>query len=264
MNTDHYLQQDVVTCLKRRKIATLKQLSSTLGDPAPRTVFRKLQDVNYLTSYSHAGKYYTLPEVARFTSIGLWSHKSVWFSRFGNLLDTAVAFVDQSEAGYSAKELCDILHVQTQPSLMKLCRDGELQRDKIQGRYIYLSTTAKRTRYQQKNRKGDQPSQLATLVIDNPHLAVEEAKATVMLFISSLNEKQRRLYAGLESLKLGHGGDCYIATLLGMDPHTVAHGRRELMEGTSDTATTRKTGGGRSSVKKNAADHRGVGRDHEV
>ena len=250
MNTNHYLQQDVVTFLKRRKISTLKQLSSALGTPAPRTVFRKLQDVDYLTSYSHAGKYYTLPEMARFTSIGLWSHKSVWFSRFGNLLDTTVSFVDQSEAGYSARELCDILHVQTQPSLMKLCQDGKLQRDKIQGRYIYLSTTAKRARYQLKNRKADQPSRFATLVIDNPHLAVEEAKATVMLFISSLNEKQRRLYAGLESLKLGHGGDCYIATLFGMDLRTVAHGRRELMEGTLDTATTRKPGGGRSSVEK--------------
>ncbi len=264
MNTDHYLKQDVVTYLKRRKIATLKQLGSALGDAAPRTIFRKLQDVGYLTSYSHAGKYYALPEVVQFTSIGLWSHKSVWFSRFGNLLATTVSFVDQSEAGYSARELCDILHVQTQPSLMKLCQDGKLQRDKIQGRYIYLSTTAKRARYQQKNRKADQPSQFATLVIDNPHLAVEEAKATVILFISSLNEKQRRLYAGLESLKLGHGGDCYIATLFDMDPQTVAHGRRELMEGTSNTATIRKPGGGRSSVKKNATDHRGAGRDHEV
>jgi len=132
MNTDHYLEKDVVTFLKRRKIATIKQLGSALGDAAPRTVFRKLQDVGYLTSYSHAGKYYTLHEVVQFTSIGLWSHKSVWFSRFGNLLDTAVAFVDQSEAGYSARELFDILHVQTQPSLMKLCQDGKLQRDKIQ------------------------------------------------------------------------------------------------------------------------------------
>jgi hypothetical protein len=88
------------------------------------------------------------------------------------------------------------------------------------------------------------------LVVDNPHLAAEEAKATVMLFISSLDEKQRRLYAGLESLKLGHGGDCYIATLFGMDPHTVAHGRRELIEGASDTERVRKPGGGRSSVEK--------------
>jgi len=250
MNTNHYQKKDIVTFLKRRKIATLEPLCRILGNPTPRTVFRKLEALDYLSSYSHAGKYYTLPEIARFTSLGLWSYKSIGFSRFGNLLDTVINFVDQSETGYSAAELRNILHVETQPSLMKLWRDNRLKRDKIQGGYIYLSTIAKRARSQQTYRKGRQTKQLATLVVDNPHLAAEEAKATVMLFISSLDEKQRRLYAGLESLKLGHGGDCYIATLFGMDPHTVAHGRRELMEGTSDPEGIRKPGGGRSSVKK--------------
>lgn len=250
MNTNHYLQEDVVASLKRRKIATLEQLCRTLGDPTPRTVFRKLEALDYISSYSHAGKYYTLPGIVRFSEFGLWSYKSVWFSRFGNLLDTVANFADLSEAGYSATELRDILHVETQHSLVKLWRDDKLQRERMQGRYIYLSSVGKRARSQQNNRKRGQTKQLATLVVDNPHLAAEEAKATVMLFISSLDEKQRRLYAGLESLKLGHGGDCYIATLFGMDPHTVAHGRRELIEGASDTERVRKPGGGRSSVEK--------------
>jgi len=37
------------------------------------------------------------------------------------------------------------------------------------------------------------------------------------------------LYAGLESLKAGHGGDRRLAELTGMDVHTVARGRRELL-----------------------------------
>ena len=250
MNTNHYLQKNVVAFFKRRKIASLEQLCRTLGDPTPRTVFRKLEALDYISSYSHAGKYYTLPGIVRFSALGLWSYKSIWFSRFGNLLDTVANFVDQAEEGYSATELRDILHVETQHSLVKLWRDEKLQREKIQGRYIYLSSVEKRARSQQKNRKRGQTKQLATLIVDNPHLAAEEAKATVMLFISSLDEKQRRLYAGLESLKLGHGGDCYIATLFGMNPHTVAHGRRELMEGTCDTERIRESGGGRPSVKK--------------
>ncbi len=69
------------------------------------------------------------------------------------------------------------------------------------------------------------------MIVANPDLATEEAKALLLLFCSMLDEKQRRLYAGLESLKLGHGGDAHIASLLGLDPHTVAKGRRELMSG---------------------------------
>jgi hypothetical protein len=65
-----------------------------------------------------------------------------------------------------------------------------------------------------------------------------------------LDEKQRRLYAGLESLKLGHGGDIHIASLLGMDPHTVARGRQELISGDFDSDAIRPEGGGRLSQEK--------------
>jgi hypothetical protein len=93
-------------------------------------------------------------------------------------------------------------------------------------------------------------SAFAALVVKNPKLAEEEAKAALLLFCSILDEKQRRLYAGLESLKLGHGGDVHIASLLGMDPHTVARGRQELMGGDLDSDGIRPGGGGRLPQEK--------------
>src|SRR5271156_818258 len=45
------------------------------------TVFRKLKPLDYLTSYTHRGRYYALRESARFDDDGLWSHDAVWFSR---------------------------------------------------------------------------------------------------------------------------------------------------------------------------------------
>jgi len=53
-------------------------------------------------------------------------------------------------------------------------------------------------------------------------------KAAIILFYSLLDEQQRRLYAGLESMKLGHGGDSVLAEVLGLDPHhpRPADGRR--------------------------------------
>jgi len=44
-----------------------------------------------------------------------------------------------------------------------------------------------------------------------------------------LDEQQRRLYAGLESLKLGRGGDRQLSDFLGLAPHTVARGRQQLL-----------------------------------
>ena len=65
-----------------------------------------------------------------------------------------------------------------------------------------------------------------------------------------LDEQQRRIYAGLESLKLGHGGDVHIASLLGMDPHTVAQGRKELISGNLSRDRLREEGGGRFPQEK--------------
>jgi len=78
----------------------------------------------------------------------------------------------------------------------------------------------------------------------------DELKAAIVLFSSMLDEKQRRLYAGLESLKLGYGGDQRIAEFIGMDPHTVAKGRRELLEQDLAIDRIRKAGGGRKPLEK--------------
>jgi hypothetical protein len=75
-------------------------------------------------------------------------------------------------------------------------------------------------------------------------------KAAIVLFFSLLDEKQRRWYAGLESLKLGYGGDQRIAGFIGMDPHTVAKGRRELLEQDLHRERIRKAGAGRKRVEK--------------
>src|SRR6266481_970445 len=49
--------------------------------------------------------------------------------------------------------------------------------------------------------------------VDTSRLEIspDELKAAILLFYSLLDEQQRRLYAGLESFKLGHGGDRQLA-----------------------------------------------------
>lgn len=250
MRTEQYLLKNLGTYFKRHKIATLDQLQNALGNPKERTVFRKLKSLDYLSSYSHRGMYYTLKSIAEFNADGLWSHREVWFSRFGSLLETAKAFLEHSEAGYSAAELREALHVETKHCLLRLIRAGQVQREKLQGYYIYFCSEAKKCSSQRKARVQRKHKPLATMLVANPDLPEDEAKAVVLLFLSALDERQRRLYAGLESLKLGYGGDSYIADIFGMDPHTVSRGRRDLEKGDWDTSRLRSKGGGRSSVEK--------------
>ena len=251
MNTTKYQLKELKQFFDRHKIATLDQLREALGNPARCTVFRKLNDLQYLSSYSHRGKYYTLKSIARFSEQGLWSFCSVWFSHFGNLLQTCQAFVHHSDTGYSAGELRDLLEVKTKHALTKLVRDGRLARDTFDSVYVYLSAQKDVANRPIKARKAFLQQSAASLIVANPDLATDEAKALLVLFCSMLNEKQRRWYAGLESLKLGYGGDAHIASILGMDPHTVAKGRRELMEADlTATDRLRSPGAGRPPQEK--------------
>ena len=73
-------------------------------------------------------------------------------------------------------------------------------------------------------------------------------------YYQSLSEKDRRRFAAVEALTLGHGGTTYIANILGCDPHTIQEGIRELKQLPDDPAGkhVRKPGGGR---KKTEAKH---------
>jgi hypothetical protein len=49
-------------------------------------------------------------------------------------------------------------------------------------------------------------------------------------YYQTLSENDRRRYAGIEALKLGHGGTTYIAEILGCSVHTVRKGRSEIVQ----------------------------------
>ena len=235
--------------VKENKIANLEELKAILGVDVRMTVFRVLRRLEYLSSYSHRGQFYTLRQIPDFDEFGLWSFRSVRFSKFGSLLATAKILVEAAEAGYTAVELENLLHVEVKHALLQLTRRGKISRRKIGRSHVYLSIEKGRQRQQQLTREDRQAHAQAGM-----GLAVEvlpdEIKAAIILLFSMLDEKQRRLYAGLEAAKLGHGGDRMIAELLGLAPHTVAKGRRELFENSVDRSRIRKEGGGRKTVEK--------------
>ena len=105
MRTETFRAQTLVQLLRRRTIATMADMKTALGTQVDMTVFRKLRTMEYLSSYSHGGRFYTLLELAVFDARGLWRHREARFSKFGSLIDTAERFVLRSEGGILAPEL---------------------------------------------------------------------------------------------------------------------------------------------------------------
>ena len=236
--------------LRRRHIATMPELKQALGTSSDATVFRKLAGLSYLTSYSHRGSYYTLREVAEFDENGLWFHRGVHFSEYGTLVSTAEHFVEQSEAGRQAGELESILQVSVKQTLLRLHREGRIKRERRGGRWIYCARDQRLRKKQLLARRAREIEPALGSLPRESGLMPDEVKAAIVLFFSLLDEKQRRLYAGLESLKCGHGGDRRVAELLDLDVGTIARGRQHLLEQDVEVDRVRRAGAGRKPVEK--------------
>lgn len=250
MRPIQFRTEEITTRLIEKKIATMDELMAVLGTDARRTVFRKLNELNYRTSYSHRGSYYTLGHIAKFGEFGLWSHQDVWFSIHGTLLSTVAALVERADSGYFAEELDNILHVGTKDALRKLAGDSRLTRTRLGGQFLYCAADTDRRRQQLLSRRVQLAAPGVAGALPDVSIMPDELRAAIILFFSMLDEKLRRLYAGLEALKTGRGGDARTAKLLGLDITTVARGRRELLDQDVEIERVRRSGAGRQSMEK--------------
>jgi hypothetical protein len=76
-------------------------------------------------------------------------------------------------------------------------------------------------------------------------------------FYGTLSEKDKRRYAAIEALKLGHGGIVYIANILGCHRTTITEGIKELQALPDETgydARIRRPGGGRKGYEETYPD----------
>jgi len=72
------------------------------------------------------------------------------------------------------------------------------------------------------------------------------------VFLSRLDEDQRRWYLALESQRMGWGADRLLYEITGVDEKTIRRGREELAASLADRPTdrVRQPGAGRPPVEK--------------
>src|SRR3989442_11727377 len=235
--------------LRRHTIATLDELKRALGTPVDVTVFRKLQTLDYLSSYSHRGAYYTLRPLARFSPQRLWSHEGVWFSRSGTLVATAEPFVTQSSSGYFADELARALHIEVHAALRALTTQGRLRRTDVSGVYLYTAaeSTTHRRQVQARRTAHAVPIAVAASALQ---IAPDELGAAILLFYSLLDEQQRRVYPRAGALPPGAWGRAAPGPVFGGDTHTRAPRRQQIIDQNNAAGRVRRSGGGRPPPAK--------------
>jgi hypothetical protein len=117
------------------------------------SVFRRLREIGYLSSYTHKGQYYTLAHIPEFDENGLWFFQGIGFSKAGTLKSTVVALVHDAEAGRRHDELLALLRIRVHNTLLILVRDGAICRERIARAYLYVSGDPARAADQIASRK---------------------------------------------------------------------------------------------------------------
>lgn len=124
---------------REQRIADLETLAQVLDTTSRMTVFRRLKELGYYSSFTHSGRYYTLEGIPAFDPYGLWLFEGVGFSRFRTLKATLVRLIDEAAAGYTHAELEPIVRVRVHDPLRELVRADQIGRRRLGGLYLYVS-----------------------------------------------------------------------------------------------------------------------------
>ncbi|MEK7312860.1 MAG: hypothetical protein AAB065_00140 [Deltaproteobacteria bacterium] len=138
------MQSSLARLFSRQAVADLDALRSALGTTSRTTVFRALSSVGYRTSYSHAGRFYTLEDIPRFDDDGLWAHGGVLFSRDRTLRQTVVRMVGASPSGHTHPELQARLRLRVHDTLLDLVEKRQVDRVVVERLFLYVSADQER------------------------------------------------------------------------------------------------------------------------
>jgi hypothetical protein len=117
---------------------TMDQLMRSLNYSAI-SIRRFLKQIDYVSSFTHNSKWYTLSSILDFDKNGICFFNAIGFSRHGNLKQSIIHFIDKSPQGLSAKRLAGILSIPCHAVLNHMYKSGAIERFKGTSGFVYLS-----------------------------------------------------------------------------------------------------------------------------
>jgi ribosomal protein S25 len=132
-------KKNIEKLFNKYKVVTINDLKNTLDTDFSMTIFRYLKEIGYLSSYNKAGRFYTMPHIAKFDEYGLWHYEEASFSKFGTLKSTLCSMIEASREGLAHRELKQLLRCRVQNTLNDLTKNNSISRVSINGLYVYIS-----------------------------------------------------------------------------------------------------------------------------
>lgn len=182
---------------QRKAVVTLKDLRRSLRASSRTTVLGALERAGYTSSYSHAGRYYTLLGIPRFDTKGLWFYQDVGFSVYGTLRATLERLIREAPAGHTHEELQAILRLRVHDTLRDLVEARRIARETVAALYVYLEVDpagakaqlARRLEVEKAHEAISQPPLDSARVIDVLLAVIREPRAGAVKVAAALRER---------------------------------------------------------------------------
>jgi len=174
--------------LVRRRVADLDALQRATDGRSQGSLFRDLAKLDYVSSFTHAGRFYTLLDIPRFDEHGLWFYRDIGFSQAGSLKNTLELLVDRSLAGFFHRELERIVRVDVHNPLLDLCRTQRIQRQSLgPHRLLYLSPDQTRAHEQLEKRK----TMLIATPLPQPPIHLGSLDTIIAILVETIHAAKR-------------------------------------------------------------------------
>jgi hypothetical protein len=128
----------LISLFRRNLILDMPAIIRAFPNRSRCSIFRDMIAVGYLSSYNHAGRFYTLTDVPQFDADGIWKHQDVFFSRHGTLKATVRHLIQTADAGKTHPELQQHLCVRIHNTLLDLVQQNEIARKKVGKLFVYV------------------------------------------------------------------------------------------------------------------------------
>jgi len=201
MSSKNLPNQKLVALFSDQPCWQLETLAENLNYSI-RSIQRFLNKVGYHRSFTHNGKWYTLHHIPMFNHDGLWFVDEIGFSKAGNLINTLIKLITNSNAGLTAEVLGQKLNTRCHTLLVQLYRRGKLQREKVGHSYVYMAADPHIAENQRQALAGQNltaspvPAEIAVLVfaefIRNPESSFDQL-ATILKTNRQVNISPRQI-----------------------------------------------------------------------
>ena len=165
--------QQIADLFRKTPVMEMCAIERVLDGRSRRSLFRDLDALGYLSSYTHTGRYYTLASVPDFDADGLWRYQGIGFSRDGTLKATVRRLAESAEVGHTQRELQLRLGARVHNPLLDLIEHKQLRRESIAAQYVYVAAARAQAARQLERRRALVAAGLAVSGPVAPTLEIE-------------------------------------------------------------------------------------------